>query len=157
MKLCLKGTIVVLFTCQKIQYKVWKLSNYTARVTVRSQEMSKCTRGAGKRVNCYSTWYQNKGNTNLRVSILKGKWFSFQFVWNFQQDFRRSLLLFSNMWLKCKRWTATYWANWQMLKKHGCIFVWHQMILWITCGHTLWWLDHEVLQRCESVGGSIRR
>jgi len=157
MKLCLKGKTVVLFTCLIIQYKVWKLSNYTARVTYRSQEMSKCTRGAGKRVNCYSTRNQSKVNTNLRVAMMKMNWFSFQFVWNFQQALRRNLLLLSNLWLKCKRWTATYWANWQMVKKHRCVFIWHQILLWITRGHTVWWLDHEVIQRYESVGGSIRR
>jgi len=70
----------VLFTYQIIQYKLWKLSNYTTRGTFRSQEMSMCTRGAAKRVICYSTWYQNKGDTNLGVAMMKRNWLSFLFV-----------------------------------------------------------------------------
>jgi len=46
MRLYLKGKTVGLVTYQIIQYKVWKLSDYTTRCTVRRQEMSKCTRGA---------------------------------------------------------------------------------------------------------------
>jgi len=93
MKLCLKGKTVGLVICQIIKYKLWKISNYTARDTVQGQEMSMCTGGAGKRDNSYSTWYMNKGNTNVCLAIMKGNWFSFQFVWNFQQSFRRSLFL----------------------------------------------------------------
>ena len=73
----MKGKSVELVTCQIIQYKLRKLSNYKARFKVRSHEMSMCTRGAGKRVNSYSTWYKNKGNTNHCVAMLKKNWFSF--------------------------------------------------------------------------------
>jgi len=31
-----------------MQYKVWKLSDYAASGTFKGQEMSMCTRGAGK-------------------------------------------------------------------------------------------------------------
>jgi len=55
MKLCLKGKTVGLVICQIIKYKLWKISNYTARDTVQGQEMSMCTGGAGKRDNSYST------------------------------------------------------------------------------------------------------
>ena len=54
-----EGT-ALLVTCQIMQYKVWKLSDYTARGKVKGQEMLLCTRGAGKRVNSYSTCYQFK-------------------------------------------------------------------------------------------------
>jgi len=147
----------VLVTWQIMQYKVWKLSNYTLSGTVKGQDMSMCTHGAGKRVNLFSTWYQNKSKTILCVAMMKRNCFSFQFVWNFQQALRRNMFHFSSMWLKCKRWTATYWANWQMLKKHRCFLICYQMVLWITCGYTVWWLDHEVIQRYVSVCGSRRR
>ena len=61
-------------------HELRKLSKYKARCTFRSQEISKGTRAAGKSVNSYSTWYQNKGNTNLCVAMMQRKWFSFQFV-----------------------------------------------------------------------------
>ena len=64
----------MLVTCQIMQYKVWKFSDYTARGTAHGQVMSMCTRSAGKRVNSYSTWYQNKGNTNLCVAMMKRNW-----------------------------------------------------------------------------------
>ena len=80
MRLCLKEKTVVLVTCLIIEYKLWKLSNNTARGTVRRQEMLMCSRGAGKHDNSYSTWYQNKGETNLCVAMMKRNWFSFQFV-----------------------------------------------------------------------------
>jgi hypothetical protein len=80
MRLCLKEKTVVLVTCLIMQYKVWKLSNYTARGTVKGQEVSMCIRGAGKRVSSYSTWYQNKDNANLCIAVMKRNWFSFQFV-----------------------------------------------------------------------------
>jgi len=53
-----------------MQYKVWKLSNYTARGRIKRQEVSMCTRGAGKLVNSYSAWYQKKAKTNLGVAMM---------------------------------------------------------------------------------------
>ena len=76
----LKEKPVVLVTCQIIQYKAWKLSNYTARGTVQGQEMSMCTRGAGKRVNSYSMWYQFEVNMNLCVAMMQRNWFSLRFA-----------------------------------------------------------------------------
>ena len=77
MRLCLKGKTVVLVTYLIIQNKLWKLSNYTARFTFRRQEMLMCSRGAGKHANSYSTWYQNKDETNLCVAMMKRNWFFF--------------------------------------------------------------------------------
>jgi len=69
----------VLVTCQIMQYKVWKLSDYTARGKVKGQEMLLCTRGAGKRVNSYSTWYQFKDKKNLCVAVIQRNVFSLPF------------------------------------------------------------------------------
>ena len=69
----------MLVTCQIMQYKVWKLSDYTARGTVKGQEMWMCTRGAGKRVISYSTWYQFKAKTNLCVVVMKRNLLSLPF------------------------------------------------------------------------------
>ena len=70
----------MLVTCEIMQYKMWKLSNYTVSGTVKGQDMSMCIRGAGKRVNSFSTWYHKKVKTNLCVAMLKRNFFSFQFV-----------------------------------------------------------------------------
>jgi hypothetical protein len=45
-------------------------------VPVQGQEMSMHTRGAGKHVNSYSTWYQFKDNMNLCVAMMQKNWFS---------------------------------------------------------------------------------
>jgi hypothetical protein len=73
-----EGT-TVLVTFQIKHYKVWKLSDYTARGTVKGQVMSMCTRDAGKRVNSYNTWYQFKAKTNLCVAVMKRNWLSIPF------------------------------------------------------------------------------
>ena len=70
----------MLVTCQIMQYKVWKISNYTQSGRVKGEDMSMCTRGVGKRVNLFSTWYEKKGKTILCVAMMKRKCFSFQFV-----------------------------------------------------------------------------
>ena len=45
----LKKKTLVPVICLIIQYKTWKLSNYTARGRVQSQEMSMCARGTSSR------------------------------------------------------------------------------------------------------------
>ena len=69
----------MLVTCQIMQYKMGILSDFKARGIVRGQEMSMYTRGAGKRVNCYRTWYQFKAKTSLCVAMMQRNVFSLPF------------------------------------------------------------------------------
>ena len=73
----------MLVTCQIMQYKVSKLSDYTAVGTVRTRSVDV----GGKHENSYNTWYKNRINWNLGVAMMQRNWFSLSFAWNFQQSF----------------------------------------------------------------------
>jgi hypothetical protein len=67
---------------------------------------------------------------------------------NCRQTLSSSLLLFSSVWLDFEKRTITSWAKQEMPMKCQCIFIYQPVIKYMMLTQNLWWLKHQVTERC---------